>query len=86
MLKSAKPVISVGAVRTGCGKSQTSRRIIEILMAQGAEGGGGAPPHALRRPCRPEGAALCQAQPTWRSTSAPSRRWRSTSRTSCAAT
>jgi predicted GTPase len=35
MLKSAKPVISVGAVRTGCGKSQTSRRIIEILMARG---------------------------------------------------
>ena len=25
MLKSSKPVISVGAVRTGCGKSQTSR-------------------------------------------------------------
>ncbi len=35
-IKSIKPVISVGAVRTGCGKSQTSRRIIEILMAKGA--------------------------------------------------
>ena len=35
MLKSTKPVISVGAVRTGCGKSQTSRRIIEVLMAKG---------------------------------------------------
>jgi predicted GTPase len=35
MLKSSKPVISVGAVRTGCGKSQTSRRIIELLMAKG---------------------------------------------------
>jgi predicted GTPase len=34
-IKSSKPVISVGAVRTGCGKSQTSRRIIEILMAKG---------------------------------------------------
>jgi predicted GTPase len=32
MLKSSKPVIAVGAVRTGCGKSQTSRRVIEILM------------------------------------------------------
>jgi predicted GTPase len=31
-IKSNKPVVSVGAVRTGCGKSQTSRRIIEILM------------------------------------------------------
>jgi predicted GTPase len=34
-IKSTKPVISVGAVRTGCGKSQTSRRIIEILMERG---------------------------------------------------
>jgi len=35
MIKSSKPVISVGAVRTGCGKSQTSRRISEILMEKG---------------------------------------------------
>ncbi|MBI5540060.1 MAG: GTPase [Bacteroidia bacterium] len=35
MVKSTKPVISVGATRTGCGKSQTSRRIVEILMKQG---------------------------------------------------
>jgi len=35
MLKSTKPVIAVGAVRTGCGKSQTSRRVIEILMQKG---------------------------------------------------
>ncbi len=34
-IKSTKPVIAVGAVRTGCGKSQTSRRIIEILMEKG---------------------------------------------------
>lgn len=34
-VKSTKPVISVVAVRTGCGKSQTSRRIIEIMMAKG---------------------------------------------------
>ena len=34
-LKSKKPVISVGAVRTGCGKSQTSRKVIEHLMAKG---------------------------------------------------
>ncbi|MBU5468489.1 cyclic 2,3-diphosphoglycerate synthase [Virgibacillus sp. MSJ-26] len=32
MLKSNKPVISVCAVRTGTGKSQTSRKIIELLM------------------------------------------------------
>lgn len=34
-IKSRKPVISVGAVRTGCGKSQTARRLIELLMAKG---------------------------------------------------
>ncbi len=32
MVKSAKPVIAVGAIRTGCGKSQTSRKIIELLL------------------------------------------------------
>jgi predicted GTPase len=34
-IKSTKPLIAVGAVRTGCGKSQTSRRIIELLMEKG---------------------------------------------------
>ncbi len=35
MLKSKKPVIAVCAVRTGSGKSQTSRRIIEFLTERG---------------------------------------------------
>ncbi|MEA3504865.1 MAG: cyclic 2,3-diphosphoglycerate synthase [Bacteroidota bacterium] len=35
MIKSKKPMISVGAVRTGCGKSQTSRKVVELLMAKG---------------------------------------------------
>lgn len=34
-LKAGKPVIAVNAVRTGCGKSQTTRRIAEILKARG---------------------------------------------------
>ncbi len=34
-LKSTKPVIAICAVRTGCGKSQTTRRIAEILEAAG---------------------------------------------------
>ena len=34
-IKSKKPVIAVCAVRTGCGKSQTSRRIVELLTAKG---------------------------------------------------
>ncbi len=35
MIKSTKPVISVCAVRTGSGKSQTSRRIAHLLQRQG---------------------------------------------------
>ncbi len=35
MIESTKPVIAVCAVRTGCGKSQTTRRVIEILQAAG---------------------------------------------------
>jgi predicted GTPase len=34
-LKSSKPVVAVCAVRTGCGKSQTSRRVYEILKSKG---------------------------------------------------
>ncbi|MCX6271732.1 MAG: cyclic 2,3-diphosphoglycerate synthase [Bacteroidetes bacterium] len=34
-IKSTKPLIAIGAIRTGCGKSQTSRRIIELLMERG---------------------------------------------------
>lgn len=34
-IKSVKPVISVLAVRTGCGKSQTSRKVAETLRAAG---------------------------------------------------
>ena len=35
MLKPRKPVIAVCAVRTGCGKSQTTRKVAEILKARG---------------------------------------------------
>ncbi len=35
MLKSTKPVIAVCAVRTGCGKSQVSRKLFEILRKKG---------------------------------------------------
>lgn len=34
-IKSEKPVIAVVATRTGCGKSQTSRKVIETLMKKG---------------------------------------------------
>ena len=36
-LKSKKPVIAVCAVRTGCGKSQTTRRISQILRSKGRQ-------------------------------------------------
>jgi len=35
MLKASVPLISVCAVRTGCGKSQTSRRVVRALRAMG---------------------------------------------------
>ncbi len=35
MIKSSKPVIAVTAVRTGCGKSQTTRRVAELLTDAG---------------------------------------------------
>ncbi len=34
-VQSTKPVIAVCAVRTGSGKSQTSRKIVQVLMAKG---------------------------------------------------
>jgi predicted GTPase len=37
MLESSKPVVAVCAVRTGCGKSQTSRRVGQLLMELGLE-------------------------------------------------
>ncbi len=44
MIKSTKQVIAIGATRTGCGKSQTSRRVIEILVGMGLK------PVAVRHP------------------------------------
>ena len=35
MIKSSKPVVSVLAARTGCGKSQTSRKIVRLLRDAG---------------------------------------------------
>jgi predicted GTPase len=35
MLKSKKPVVAICAVRTGAGKSQTSRRVVEVLRKKG---------------------------------------------------
>jgi predicted GTPase len=35
MLRSSKPVVAVCAVRTGCGKSQTTRKVCEIMKAHG---------------------------------------------------
>ena len=35
MLRSKKPVIAVCAVRTGCGKSQTTRKVAQVLKAMG---------------------------------------------------
>ena len=44
MVPSRKPLISVSAVRTGCGKSQTSRKIVDLLNSRGLR------PVAIRHP------------------------------------
>jgi predicted GTPase len=44
MIKSTKPVIAICATRTGCGKSQTSRKIMELLLKRGLK------PVAIRHP------------------------------------
>jgi predicted GTPase len=35
MIQSTKPVIAIGAIRTGCGKSQTTRRVSDLLKDKG---------------------------------------------------
>lgn len=35
MIQSTKPVISITAIRTGCGKSQTTRRVVQLLLDAG---------------------------------------------------
>ncbi len=35
MIKSTKPVVAVCAIRTGCGKSQTTRKVAEVLQSMG---------------------------------------------------
>ena len=35
MIESKKPVIAICAIRTGCGKSQTTRRVTDILLEHG---------------------------------------------------
>ena len=58
MLKAKVPVVSVCAVRTGAGKSQTTRRVASLLRAKGQAGRRHPPPDALRGPGEAEGPAL----------------------------
>ncbi|MBD3217848.1 MAG: GTPase [candidate division Zixibacteria bacterium] len=44
MVKSKKPVIAITAIRTGCGKSQTTRKVCEVLKEMGKQ------PVAIRHP------------------------------------
>ena len=84
MLKSTKPVVSVCAVRTGAGKSQTTRRVSLILRDMGYRVA------AVRHPM-PYGNLVAQKVQrlpiirTWTNTNAPSKSGKSTSRTSITA-
>ncbi len=86
MVKSTKPVIAVCAVRTGAGKSQTTRKIQTMLREAGKKV---VSPSVTPCPTATSSPSACSGtrpSTTSRSTSAPSRRWRSTSRTSWPAT
>ncbi len=80
-LKSSKPVVSVCAVRTGSGKSQTTRRVsLHPARAWATRW----LPSATRCPTVTWSSRTCSASPpmpTWTSRNAPSRSARSTSRT-----
>ena len=47
MIKSKVPVVAVCAVRTGSGKSQTTRRIAELLKAKGKKNRCNSPSYAI---------------------------------------
>ncbi len=49
MVESTKPLIAITAVRTGVGKSQTTRYVSRLLKKLGQAGRRHSPPHALRR-------------------------------------
>ena len=69
MLKSSKPVIAVTAVRTGVGKSQTTRRVCDILR-EGAKWSWCAIPCPTET-WRHRPASATAATRTWSATSAP---------------
>jgi len=59
MIKSTKPVISICAVRTGCGKSQTTREVVRQLIAMGKKSSFSSSSNALWRFGSTESATLC---------------------------
>ncbi len=60
MIESIRPVIAVTAVRTGCGKSQTSRKIGAALAPGGPPGRTCPAPDAVRRSRGDARAAVCE--------------------------
>ncbi|MCR4398875.1 MAG: hypothetical protein NUV93_07930, partial [Firmicutes bacterium] len=68
MLRSNKPVVSVTAVRTGVGKSQTTRKVRRILTDMGYRvvvvrhrDGDRVDLHRVKRDCEPGGSAVAAA-------------------------
>jgi len=81
MLKSTKPVVSICATRTGCGKSQTTRKVMQILKTAGK--------HAVAiRHAMPYGNLAQQKSQRFatledlKNTTAPLKKWRNTNPTS----
>ena len=82
MLKSRRPVLAVGATRTGAGKSQTTRYLAALLAERGITPGRHPPSDALRRPRRAACPAVSRPTTTSTDTRRRSRSERNTSPTS----
>ena len=82
MLRSRRPVVAVGATRTGAGKSQTTRYLAALLAERGHHAGRRPPSDAVRRPRRPARSSATPPTTISIGTTPRSRSARSTSRIS----
>ena len=80
MLTSAKPVVSVCAVRTGCGKTQTTRKVVDMLQGDGQARWWSCATPCPMATCADRWCSVLPPTTTWTDTSAPSKSGRSTSR------
>ena len=82
MLKSRRPVLAVGATRTGAGKSQTTRYLAALLAERGLDAGRGSATRCPTATSSRSASSASRPTPTSTATRPRSRSARSTSRIS----